>query len=186
MVICLYGLCYLSLQFTTTGHSGHHLILGILLYCFQTTFDLCGSHYPYLEACHFLTSLRIWPVQCSNPCWAELSESKYWLENSTIPHGIFSKPICEALCRIYYGYWHWFVYTCICWDNISSILSSYTDSEAAVTHPSTDSDLLVYSQSSAETHVDSKGKGRWLKRLWEPVFQRKPRGSIFLPKLRDD
>ena len=66
----------------------------------------------------------------------------------------------------------------------------YADPQAAVTHPSTDPDLSVPSQSSAEAHVDSKGKGRWLKRLWEPVFQRKTRKqaheSIFLPKLRDD
>ena len=70
-------------------------------------FDSWESHYPYLEAYHFLTALKL-AKGCFNLCRAGLSESKYWCGHPTAPYG--KKP-WVAICGLYHGYWYWFVYS---------------------------------------------------------------------------
>ena len=114
VVICLQCLWYIFFQLSIIGQSRHHLILGTSLLHLQTTFNLWGSCYPYLEACHCLTFLRHVARDSSCLCREGLSEGKYWLENSRTPCSKFWRALCKVLCRLYYGHWYWFVYSCIC------------------------------------------------------------------------
>ena len=95
-----------------TNKSSHlHLMLGILTFSFFIfrLYLMFWSCYSHPEACHFVTDLKSEKGRCSNQCGPELSEGKYWWIHSTIPHIMCFRAICWAICKLYYGYWHWFV-----------------------------------------------------------------------------
>ena len=80
------------------------------------------SCYPYLEACHFLTALKLTRV-CFNLCRARLSKGKYWCGHPTTPYGSCFR---GAICMLYHEHWYWFVYFSLGYLYILSPFSSST------------------------------------------------------------
>ena len=80
------------------------------------------SCYPYLEACHFLTALKLTRV-CFNLCRARLSKGKYWCGHPTTPYGSCFR---GAICMLYHEHWYWFVYFFLGYLYILSPFSSST------------------------------------------------------------
>ena len=105
---CFFDLWYYLSKLIISKSSHLHLMLGILSFCFWSLFNLCKSCYSYPEACHFVTNLKS-TKGSSNQCRPKLSEGKCSWIHPTIPHGMCSRAFCWAICKLYYGYWYWFV-----------------------------------------------------------------------------
>ena len=86
---------------------------------FRVYFNICASYYPYLQACHIFTALKLIRI-CFKPCSVGLSEGRYWLKDPRLPQAIFSWALCWRNCLLYYGHWNWYVHCIHCYSNISS------------------------------------------------------------------
>ena len=108
--------CLLKLIINKSSHL--HVMLSMLCFHFLSLFNLCESHYSYLEACQFVTMLTS-TRGSSNQCRPGLSEGEYGRIHSTIPHSKCFRCICWTICWLYFGNWNWFVHSSsICHLNI--------------------------------------------------------------------